>query len=206
VLPPNQWENGLVEGGWGEAPMAREMFQVIIPYMTGKYLSQFPEPGCNPLKHHTISRHRILVVEDQHDLRQITAEVLIDAGDQVDVAEGGAAAWSALQLYQYDLLVTDQFIPKVPGFELLEKIYGAHMTLQVIMATGTFPIQEFALRPFLQTVNILFKPYSFGKLLSMVNRVLLITANACDALSLPPLQPEPPLLPLVAREFATLNR
>jgi DNA-binding NtrC family response regulator len=186
--------------------MAREMFRVTMPYMTAKYLSRFTEPGCDPLKQHTISRYRILVVEDQHDLRQITAEVLIDAGYRVDVAEDGASAWTALQLYHYDLLITDQFIPKVQGLELLRKIHASRMTLQAIMATGTFPIQEFALHPFLQTVNILFKPYSFEKLLSMVNMVLPITANADKGLPLLPLPPEPPLPPLVAREFAMLNR
>jgi CheY-like chemotaxis protein len=192
--------------GWGEAPMAREMFPAIVTCMTAKYLPHFTDSECDPLNHPTISRHRILVVEDRHDLRQITAEVLIDAGYRVDVAEDGAAAWTALQLYQYGLLVTDQFIPKVPGLELLRKIHAAHMTLPIIMATGLFPVQEFALHPFLQTVSVMFKPYSFEKLLSMVNRVLPITANASDELPLPPLPPEAPLPPLVAREFATLAR
>jgi DNA-binding response OmpR family regulator len=48
--------------------------------------------------------------------------VLIDAGYQVDVAEDGATAWAALQLSKYDLLITDQFMPKVSGVELPKKI------------------------------------------------------------------------------------
>jgi DNA-binding response OmpR family regulator len=174
--------------------------------MTAKYLPHFTDSGCDPLNQQPISRHRILVVEDRHDLRQITAEVLIDAGYRVDVAEDGEAAWTALQLYQYGLLITDQFIPKVPGLELLRKIHAARMTLPIIMATGLLPVQEFALHPFLRTVNIMFKPYSFEKLLSLVNMVLPITTNASDDLSMPPLPPEAPLPPLVAREFAILTR
>jgi PleD family two-component response regulator len=67
------------------------------------------------------SGQRVVVVEDEHDLRQLTAEVLIDAGYQVDVAEDGATAWAALQLSKYDLLITDQFMPKVSGVELPKK-------------------------------------------------------------------------------------
>lgn len=192
-------------GRWGEAPMAREIFPAIVRRMTAKYISHFTGSACDPLVQQTTTHHRILVVENHHDLRQITAEVLIDAGYRVDVTENGAAAWTALQLHQYDLLITDQFIPKLQGLELIRKIHAARMTLQVIMATGTFPILEFALHPYLQTVNILFKPYSFEKLLSMVNTALPITANAGDNLALPPLPPEAPRLPLVAREYATLK-
>jgi DNA-binding NtrC family response regulator len=112
------------------------------------------------------------VVEDENDLRQLTAEVLIDAGYQVDVAEDGATAWSALQLFKYDLLITDQFMPNLSGVELLKKIHDAHMTLPVIMATGFLPTWEFALHTWLQPVKMLLKPYNFEKLLGLVKNVL----------------------------------
>jgi DNA-binding NtrC family response regulator len=149
--------------------------------MTAKFLPHFPDAGYKPLPDQTISRHRILVVEEEHDLRQITAEVLIDAGYRVDVAEDGTTAWAALQLYQYGLLITDQFIPKMSGFELLKKIDAAHLTLPTIMATGSLPIQEFAAHPFLRSVKLVFKPYSFEKLLSMVALALPEPARASDA-------------------------
>ena len=57
--------------------------------MTVKYIPNLDDSECEPLQTHTNSRHRILVVEDERDLRQITSEVLIDAGFQVDVAEDG---------------------------------------------------------------------------------------------------------------------
>jgi len=44
--------------------------------------------------------HRILVVEDDTDIRQLNTEVIIGAGYQVDAAEDGAVAWDALQLNQ----------------------------------------------------------------------------------------------------------
>ena len=129
------------------------------------------EPSQNPPN----SPQRILVVEDECNLRQLNAEVLIEAGYQVDVAEDGAAAWAKLLLSKYDLLITDQFLPKMSGVELLKKIHDARMTMAVIMATEILPTWEFALHPCLQTVSMLRKPYTIEKFLGMVKSVLVKT-------------------------------
>ncbi len=127
---------------------------------------------------------RILVVEDESDLRQLNAEVLIDAGYQVDVADDGATAWAALQFSKYDLLITDQFAPKLSGVELLRNIYNSKMTMPIIMTTGVLPTWEFVLHPCLLPVKMLLKPYSFEKLLGMVKTVLHPTGSA--GVELPP--------------------
>jgi CheY-like chemotaxis protein len=181
---------------WGEHPMAQVECSAIVSSMSPKYISDVNNPICEPFHRQSNSRQRILVVEDERDLRQITAEGLTDAGYQVDVAEDGATAWTALQIYQYDLLFTDQFMPKVSGVELLKKIHESRITLSVIMATGFLPTWEFALHPCLQPVKMLLKPYSFGKLLGMVKNVLSKTASVGNDIPLPPLPPEPPLPPL----------
>lgn len=129
---------------------------------------------------------RILVVEEADDVRQLNAEVLIDAGYQVEVAEDGAAAWAALQLHRYDLLITDQFLPKVSGVELLKKIHTARMSLPVIMATAILPTWEFALHPCLQAVTMLRKPYSFEKLLGLVKNVFHGKAGGSKEIAPPP--------------------
>ena len=161
--------------------------------MTVKLIASFDDPNIEPHQSLTNSHQRILVVEDEQDLRQLTAEVLIDAGYQVDVAEDGAAAWSALQLSKYDLLITDQFLPKVSGVELLKKIHAAHMTLPVIMATGFLPTWGFALHTWLQPVKMLLKPYSFQKLLATVKTVLDANEITGDGPALPILSPQIPL-------------
>jgi len=163
---------------WGEHPMAPVEYLAKLLSMTARFIASFDDPIIGPPKHQPNFCKRILVVEDEHDLRQLTAEVLIDAGYHVDVAENGATAWSALQFSKYDLLITDQFMPKLSGVELLRKIYTANMTLPIIMATGFLPTWEFALHPCLQPVKMLLKPYSFQKLLGLVKNVLHTTGSA----------------------------
>ena len=115
---------------------------------------------------------RILVVEDDRDLRQINAGVLIHSGYAVDVAEDGAAAWEALQANRYDLLITDNNMPKLTGVELIKKLYANRMALPFIMATGKLPEEEFTQYPWLQPAATLLKPYTIDDLLGAVKKVL----------------------------------
>lgn len=117
-------------------------------------------------------RQCILVVEDDSLLRRLNTESLIYSGYHVDAADSGATAWAALQVNRYDLVITDNNMPKVTGLELLGKMHAAGMKLPVIMATGTFPASEFAKSPWLHPTSMLLKPYSLDDMLRTVKDVL----------------------------------
>jgi two-component system response regulator TctD len=126
--------------------------------------------------------HRILVVADDRDLRRINAMVLTHAGYAVDMAEDGAAAWEALQANRYELVITDNNMPRLTGIELLKKLRSARMELPVIMATGTLPTQELAQNPWLEPVAMLAKPYATDRLLDTVKDVLRATDSLREQL------------------------
>ena len=121
---------------------------------------------------------RILVVDDDRLVRRHIAEMLIHSGYHVDAAEDGAVAWDMLQLHRYDLLVTDNQMPKVSGVELLKKLHSVRMTLPVIMATGSLPEVEFTRYPWLQPAATLLKPFTGDELLRTVEKVLRVTDRA----------------------------
>lgn len=150
------------------------------------------DTGCNP-------NQRILVVEDDPDILLLNKEVLLDCGYLVDAAKDGAAAWEALQLAKYDLVVTDYNMPRLTGVQLIEKIHAAEMSLPVIMATGALPVWEFALHPELQPTAVLLKPYTIAELAATVKEVLQATifmgAEATSLLALHR-QPLPNRLPI----------
>jgi signal transduction histidine kinase len=118
------------------------------------------------------SAHRVLVVDDDVSIRQLTAEMLVSSGYEVDVAADGAAGWEALQAKHYDLLITDNFMPKLTGVEMVSKVQAARMQLPVIMATALFPKEEINRYPWLGTVTTLLKPFRAAELLSTVKRTL----------------------------------
>jgi DNA-binding response OmpR family regulator len=154
--------------------------------MTAKHISNFDDPGHEPLPRQPASPQRILVVENGRNFRQPTAKVLIGAGYQVEVADDGAAGWCALQLSRYDLLITDQFMPKLSGTGLIMKSRAARMILPIIMVTGFLPAWEFTLHTWLQPVKMLRKPYADEKLLGLVKNVLHQAASAGADLQLIP--------------------
>jgi len=119
----------------------------------------------------TPPRH-ILVVEDDIHIRKLSAEALAGHGYRVDGAQDGAAAWEALQIRTYNLMITDHNMPNLTGLQLLKKVHAARMDLRVIMATGTPPTEEFIQYPWLRPAATLLKPYTIEELLGTVHQVL----------------------------------
>jgi DNA-binding response OmpR family regulator len=122
--------------------------------------------------------HRILIVEDDTAIRETSAAMLIRFGYRVDAAEDGAAGWKALHAKHYDLLITDNNMPKICGIELVEKLRAVGMTLPVILASGAMPTQELKRHPWLKLAATLLKPFGCDELLGAVKKVLRATERA----------------------------
>jgi DNA-binding response OmpR family regulator len=114
----------------------------------------------------------ILVADDNADILSLNRQVLDSAGYRVDTAENGSLAWDALQAKSYDLLITDNDMPRMSGFELIEKLRAAGMTLPVIFVSGTTPIDAFEAHAWLTISARLPKPYAVADLLKLVAAIL----------------------------------
>ncbi|HEV2695562.1 MAG TPA: response regulator [Verrucomicrobiae bacterium] len=125
-----------------------------------------------PVRAGTNSPQRILVVNDETDARQLNVDVLIEAGYEVDAAKDGASGWDALQLNGYDLVVTDNHMPRMTGIEMIAKMRSAGMAVPVIMATGAFPAAIIERNPWLKPDASLETPFSNDELLTTVKKVL----------------------------------
>jgi DNA-binding response OmpR family regulator len=119
---------------------------------------------------------RILVVEDDEDIRALNREVLVNNGFHVDVAEDGDSAWTALNSTFYDLVITDNDMPKVTGIELIGKLHAARMVVPVILATGIIP----EIAEGLQLAAMLQKPYTMNMLLDTVRETLRMTEQVSE--------------------------
>jgi DNA-binding response OmpR family regulator len=124
---------------------------------------------------------RILIADDEPLIRQLYTKLLVEAGYKVEGAEDGAVAWDALQVNAYDLLITDNQMPKMSGVDLLKKIYVARLTLPIMMATATFPEEEFNRSPWLQPEITLLKPHTAMEFLDAVEEVLYMHNGVCEA-------------------------
>jgi DNA-binding response OmpR family regulator len=134
-------------------------------------------PTTNP------APRRILVVEDDGDMRRLNTEVLRRSGYQVDAAADGAAAWDAISANRAQLQLPDKHLPQATGLDVLRTLLDGRVVLPVLMAPGSGPEQEVAASPWLSPDASLLKPYTVPELLGTVRAVL--SANESDRVTLP---------------------
>lgn len=81
---------------------------------------------------------KVMVVEDENDIRDILKNLLEEEGFQVVPLESGQTLLSDLKTYDPDLLLLDQVLPGKSGVDLIKEIRqtGQHNRLPIIMVTG----------------------------------------------------------------------
>jgi DNA-binding response OmpR family regulator len=83
-----------------------------------------------------VNRTRILVVDDEPDVREMLTLALSQAGYEVDDAADGFAALAKVSRYRPDLVLTDLRMPGMTGVDLLQRMRRIHGDVPVILATG----------------------------------------------------------------------
>ncbi len=71
---------------------------------------------------------KILVVDDDFSQRDLYFELFRDSGFDVTAANDGQDAWEKIQKDQPDLVFTGILMPRMTGFELIEKLRNNHAT------------------------------------------------------------------------------
>jgi CheY-like chemotaxis protein len=115
---------------------------------------------------------RILVADDDKGARCLISAILGDAGYEVNTASDGQEAWEALAHEPYDLLVTDNQMPRLTGTELIKRIREAGKNLPIIIVSGTFPADRVRRNPEPEVAAVLPKPFCIFELLNAVRHAL----------------------------------
>ena len=75
-----------------------------------------------------ISAMKVLIVEDDHDSRELLAWILEKLGYEVVCTENGKEAWDAYTRSNFRLVISDLLMPEVDGLELCRRIRAANQT------------------------------------------------------------------------------
>lgn len=81
-------------------------------------------------------KRRVLVVDDDHSVRQVVRDLLESESLSVDVAEDGPAALEKIKECQYDLVLSDIKMPQMDGLELIRRVHQMDPHLIAILMTG----------------------------------------------------------------------
>jgi two-component system, NtrC family, response regulator AtoC len=79
---------------------------------------------------------RILLIDDDHDIRQSVGDYFEARGHIITCAPNGEAGLSALDEHSVDIVISDIQMPGIDGFEVLEQIKKKSPNTEVIMVTG----------------------------------------------------------------------
>jgi two-component system NtrC family response regulator len=120
----------------------------------------------------TKPRGRLLVVDDEEPQRQMLERILGRAGFDVVTAADGEQALERLIDGGYDLLLTDQRMPKMDGLELLERAHRKEPGLPVVLMTayGTVSTAVEAMKR--GAADYLTKPFERDELLLVVEKAI----------------------------------
>ena len=79
---------------------------------------------------------RVLVVDDESNLRKVLAAILRKEGYEVAIAENGEVAQAEFEKNGADVVITDMVMPKVGGLELLKAVHSTRPDVPVIIITA----------------------------------------------------------------------
>ena len=116
---------------------------------------------------------RILVVDDENDIRHLVSEILEDEGYQVSMAENANMAKQLKSSTNPDLILLDIWMPDTDGITLLKEWLAEDKQLcPVIMMSGHGSVEAAVEATRLGAFDFLEKPLSLAKLLLIVEKAL----------------------------------
>jgi DNA-binding NtrC family response regulator len=115
---------------------------------------------------------RILVVDDEADIRALLAEILTDEGYSVTTAADATEARAARRSGEFDLILLDIWMPDIDGITLLKEWKESGITGAVVMMSGHGTVDTAVEATRLGALDFIEKPVSLSKLLRTVDRAL----------------------------------
>lgn len=119
-----------------------------------------------------MAKPKVLIVEDNSDVRRLFAIGLNQRGFEVKLAANGAEAVERISTEQPDVILLDWIMPLMDGGEVLDKLSEATSTIPIIVISGQTAPPEGQRDPRIRTW--LTKPVSIEELVVEIQRPLVL--------------------------------
>lgn len=114
---------------------------------------------------------RLLVVEDEKNLNKLITKKLTSEGYTVDSCFDGLEAMDYLSMASYDGVISDVMMPRLDGFQMLQKMRQQGNGTPVLFLTARDSIEDRVEGLDMGASDYLVKPFAFQELLARI-RVL----------------------------------
>ncbi len=115
---------------------------------------------------------KILIAEDDSELRQLFSHVLIKNGYSVTGVDNGQRALAAMDTSYYDLIISDIMMPVMDGYELVKTIRASGNNTPVLMITARDAFDDMREGFVSGTDDYMVKPVNVNELLLRVGALL----------------------------------
>jgi DNA-binding NtrC family response regulator len=126
----------------------------------------------------TGARGRLLVIDDEEDVREMLEFILSAEGFEVATVDGGLAAVELARARPFDLAITDMRMPGMNGIETLVALKQRDPSLEVLVVTGYASEQTAAECIRLGAYGYLRKPFEIAELRPLIDGALARRAAA----------------------------
>jgi signal transduction histidine kinase len=144
--------HGIVQHVGGEITVASELgrgstFRILLPK------TNLAPQDTRALATGPAARGRVLVVDDDDQLRRLAERMLRNAGYHVVPAASGPAALAEARRQTFDILLTDLVMPGMSGRDLARELVQEHPNVRVVYMSGyqsgtPLPDWQFIAKPF----------------------------------------------------------
>ena len=118
---------------------------------------------------------KVLVIDDDHDVRETIGDILRAAGFDVEQAGDGNQGLEAIQQADFDLILTDILMPQKEGIETILEIRNGNPYIKIIAISGGDRTGNYAFLEMAEKLGAnatLKKPFLPKQLLSLIGEVL----------------------------------
>lgn len=119
-----------------------------------------------------MSGTRVLVVDDDADIRDLVALKLQSSGLDVETAVDGISGLNVAQTSAFDLIILDVMMPGLSGIDVLQELRSAGNKTPVIMLTAKTQEHDVEAGFNAGATDYVSKPFSPRELLARVNSLL----------------------------------
>jgi len=159
-IPVQKWRRGL--------PAARHVLSPEIYPLSGLVSGLILSIGIQ----RPTAMHKILLAEDDNDMRRFLVKALENAGFQVSSHDNGMSAYQRLREEPFEMLVTDIVMPEMDGIELARRASELDPDIKIMFITGFAAVALNSDSEAPKNAKVLSKPVHLRELVSEVNKML----------------------------------